>query len=63
MELDIYEKSKPLFFSEPSSIILNLDTYPLGNGFKDIKITINNEEFIITKEDIHEILKIIKKEN
>jgi len=45
---------------EPISIILDLDKYPFGNGFKDLRITINGDEFIFKKEQILSHLKYIK---
>jgi hypothetical protein len=45
---------------EPISIILDLDKYPFGNGFKDLRITINGDEFIFTKEQIHKFILYMK---
>ncbi len=45
---------------EPSSVCIDLDKYPCGNGMKDLRIIVNGEEFIFTKDQIHKLLSTIK---
>jgi hypothetical protein len=45
---------------EPGSIIIDFDTYPFGNGLKNLEITLNQEKFTISKEELAFILKKLK---
>lgn len=44
----------------PFSVYINLDTYYNGSGIKDLHVTIFEEEFIITKEEIRDFLRRFK---
>lgn len=53
--------SRLIFNSEPPSIIMDLDNWPYGNGFKDIKFKTEGKEYVFTKKEIIELLDRLKR--
>ncbi len=49
------------YASKPYPIKINLDKYPYGQGFEEIIITCNEEEFKFSKCQIHSFLKGLEK--
>lgn len=45
---------------KPLTIIIDLNTYPMGTGTKEIKIKINENEFIFSKDEIETLLILAK---
>lgn len=45
---------------EPDSVIIDLENWPLGKGFKDLQIHINGQKFTFTKGQIQSLLIYMK---